>query len=144
MGRALLPALLLLLIAPGCPAPEPVSHPLYGLHRQLDCADCHPSGQDWDDVPTECHDCHGGIQPAWHFEPSCADCHDPTGWPRVDVPRRRHYPLPHSDDAITECGACHVADRQDTCEVCHSRPTMDDVHWRVPQYEVDLECLYCH
>lgn len=139
-----------LLLAVACgPRWQPhdsASFPLVASH-DLDCADCHDSGDAWH-VEHSCGECHQSERPGGHFDGDCAPCHlPPTEW-GDGVDHDERFPWPHH--GVSECTSCHPngGDYESfTCTDCHehSRDRMNGEHHEIGSYTWDSEACYdCH
>ena len=118
-------------------------YPLLGLHRILDCAQCHATLA-FGGAPTACVDCHarddvhkGGLGK------KCASCHSPNGWRLwvFDHAKETHFALLGAH-AKLECADCHhappgSAKTSAQCASCHHK---DDRHLG----EYGAQCNRCH
>ena len=95
--------------------------PLTGKHAQLECTQCHSSGQF--QIPTDCAFCH--TEPVFHagaFGTNCVECHNTSGW--ISPVFTRNHPTALGQNFLDHHGAtcrtCHtVTVNQFTCLACH-------------------------
>jgi len=127
---------------------------LEGIHRTLDCEDCHGSGGFTAQSP-DCFACHEsdyrGTRDPNHveagFPTSCPSCHDQRDWENASfahtgdfVLQGRHASASCSDcheggvyqGTSPECASCHLADYQGTTDPNHSAAGFP------------LDCEQCH
>lgn len=93
--------------------------PLLGLHRQLECVQCHKSGNMTKPLKHgRCSDCHKDIVHKGEFavngkSPDCSQCHDNNGFEVSTYTLERHnasqFKLAGAHEA-TPCIACHQKD----------------------------------
>lgn len=144
--------------------------PLSGMHTQVECSQCHPSGR-FKGTSNLCESCHQ--VPADHPVgklSNCQACHTPDGWKPAHFDHSRfqltgvHRTLSclrcHSNGVFqglsTACVSCHNppgthAGLSTNCAGCHStsgfRPSTfnhPQVGEHVPAGEVPLACSQCH
>ena len=146
--------------------------PLEGLHADVDCVDCHGSGEEAVYTPIaygRCNDCHDDPH-AGAMTGTCASCHRTVGWTTISTSNMERFfdhsatgfPLAgaHADAA---CTACHQPGRpprtallrmsyvSGTQSATYPRPLFDtcrachvDQH-TTPNGEVRWgDCLACH
>jgi len=126
---------------------------LEGVHRTLDCADCH--GEGLGKAAPDCYSCHAEdykrVQDPNHvaggFPHDCAACHpSQTSWEGARNPHLA-FPLRGRHQTI-ECAACHPNGRfQGTptdCYVCHAADYngATDPNHRAAGFPTD--CVSCH
>ena len=117
---------------------------LVGAHEQLQCGDCHRSGNLHVKLPTSCIGCHRGEDPhAGRLGSDCGRCHGNAQWKRstFDHVRDAHWALAGAH-AKLGCFDCHTASvaaqKLDTrCVSCHR---VDDVH----RGKLAAGCAACH
>jgi hypothetical protein len=101
--------------------------PLTGLHRALDCSDCHVNG--FAGTPTNCFACHRSDYNATSspnhqaagFGTDCEDCHSSSGWEGASIAHDRFWPL-NGQHRNLECEECHASGFAGTpteCVACH-------------------------
>lgn len=119
------------------------SFPLIGLHRLVNCAQCHTS-MAFDHTPTLCVECHstddvhkGGLGK------QCESCHSPNGWAqwRFDHTKQTGFALTGAHAKLT-CAECHHEEpgRSKTSPLCISCHRQDDRH----QGSYGSQCERCH
>jgi hypothetical protein len=133
---------------------HPVSFPLVGSHRAIECDDCHAAG--FQGTPTDCYACHrqdyeGTSNPnhsAAGFPTDCEQCHDSASWQSTQG-------FDHSTTSFTlagahrplDCDDCHSAGFQNTptdCYACHRQDyeATDDPNHVAAGFPRD--CEQCH
>ncbi len=145
-------------------APENFNHdltnyPLEGLHIQVDCKECHTTGNNTDPLSfNECKDCHEDYHEGEFIEngqsPDCKECHtlekkfDYTlfGFEEHNASR---FALEGAHMA-TPCFACHIdeADEKwhfrsigESCVDCHENIHRDKI---TDKFYPDNDCTSCH
>ncbi len=126
--------------------------PLEGIHRTLDCADCH-GDHGFSSQPTDCYSCHredyeGTRDPdhaAAGFPTTCQECHSPRGWEASFA--HTSFPLEGRHRTLS-CSECHAdgvyAGTPTDCATCHQddyNGTMDPNHAAAG---FPLSCEACH
>jgi hypothetical protein len=117
---------------------------LEGVHAQIDCQDCHRSGNFKDELPRDCFGCHRGEDShAGRFGKECGKCHDNLQWhtPTFDHSRDTKWPLEGRHTKV-DCHACHTAPTATQklateCLPCHRA---SDVH----AGQLGTDCASCH
>jgi len=112
-------------------------YPLLGKHAEVDCLQCHRSGDFKKPLPFQkCMDCHMPDPHNGQFAKrpdggECASCHGVEGWKPSKFTVKDHastaYPL-QGGHAKLECAQCHIPKGKDTlfkvkfqrCTDCHS------------------------
>jgi len=95
--------------------------PLTGKHAQLECTQCHSSGQFH--ISTDCASCH--TEPVFHagaFGTNCVECHNTSGWTSPVFTRDHPTALGQNflDHHGATCKTCHtITVNQFTCLACH-------------------------
>jgi len=126
---------------------------LEGIHRTLDCEDCHGSGG-FTVQPTACFACHeddyrstddpNHLQAG--FPTDCTQCHDQRGWENASfghsgfVLQGQHasascsecHPNGVYQGTSTECVSCHLADYNGTTDPNHRNAGFP------------TDCVFCH
>ena len=90
--------------------------PLTGGHADLECWDCHITGE-FQGVNTTCLGCHVGVTPAGHYHAACDICHTANNWQEIT--------WNHSGEIVADCYYCHEWDAPlvhypGQCSQCHS------------------------
>ena len=133
---------------------DPVSYsheswPLLGMHRGLDCRQCHESlvFSDVEDACSACHiDMHDGA-----LGEDCARCHTESGWLDFQQMRLQHestgFPL-RGRHARLNCRTCHTTQQwrslSTDCIGCHREEYLQTV---APEHEAAtfaVDCESCH
>jgi hypothetical protein len=126
--------------------------PLNGLHRDLDCDDCHASGGAG--THTDCVACHltdynntsNPDHQSAGISTDCEACHSTNGWLGAVADHNQFWPLTGSH-APLDCEECHAdgfAGTPTDCNACHSADydaTVDPRHV-LPTFPRDCEA--CH
>jgi hypothetical protein len=140
-------------------APEAFTHQntdfkLQGVHRELDCDDCHnperlkpelqPTGESikYRHAANNCFDCHRDDEPhQGSFGRDCVTCHQPGGWDELSIDHGlTPFPLIGSHTEVP-CASCHTqapdSKKARRCRDCH---LSDDAH----NQQLSLNCARCH
>ena len=117
---------------------------LLGAHAQLQCQDCHRSGNLQAKLPQACGGCHRGEDPhAGRLGDDCGRCHGNTQWRHAtfDHARDAHWTLAGAH-ARLKCFDCHTAAvaTQKLGTACVSCHRLDDVH----RGRLGGDCAACH
>jgi len=117
---------------------------LLGAHAELQCQDCHRSGNMQAKLPTSCIGCHRGEDPhAGRLGTDCDRCHGNVEWkqPSFDHARDAHWALTgaHAKLGCFDCHTAAVATQklETRCVSCHR---VDDVH----RGKLGADCAACH
>ena len=117
---------------------------LAGAHGQLQCQDCHRSGNLQVKLPTSCSGCHRGEDPhAGRLGGDCGRCHGNEEWKpaNFDHLRDAHWALvgAHAKLGCFDCHTAAVATQklESRCASCHQ---VDDVH----RGKLGTDCAACH
>ena len=133
------------------------SYPLEGLHAQVDCKECHTSGNLTRELKFQkcmnCHeDYHEGDFASASPQPDCSSCHileQPFTFTTygLDEHQSSDFPLMGSHEA-TPCFSCHIS--QDKWEFKNLGVTCVDCHDNIHQdlisekFYPEENCLSCH
>lgn len=99
---------------------------LEGAHTQLECQDCHRSGNLHDKLPKYCAGCHQGQDAhAGRFATECDHCHGTQKWKPVE--------FDHTRDGHWELAGLHA---KVDCHACHTAP--------LSAHKLSTECVSCH
>ncbi len=132
--------------------------PLFGVHSNLSCVDCHTSEASltFTRIGNDCINCHmqdylSTVNPNHQtsgYSTNCIDCHDPmsNGW-QSEVIGHEFFPLTGGHD-IQDCKQCHLtqvfSDASPECISCH----MDDFNSTTnPDHAASMlptDCKQCH
>ncbi|MBS0419514.1 MAG: hypothetical protein JSR66_17520 [Proteobacteria bacterium] len=117
---------------------------LLGAHSQIDCQDCHRSGNLQEQIPKDCFGCHQGQDAhATRFGQDCGQCHGNEDWKhtRFDHARDGHWELT-GQHAKVACTSCHtdVVSKQKLSQQCASCHRVNDVH----AGKLGSDCGQCH
>jgi hypothetical protein len=116
-------------------------YPLFGLHRSLDCMQCHVAN-DYKGLPFECEGCHLDVH-AGDKGPACALCHTTNDWSTNSGQNHDFgaYRLGGAHDRLA-CEVCHGPDR--SRELAGTGPQCAQCH-RDPHFgSFGPLCLDCH
>jgi hypothetical protein len=121
--------------------PSLIDHDLLGLHRQVDCRQCH-SESFFLETPTACSACHDGQDGhTAAIDDDCTQCHSPVGWAKTGFDHAlTTFALLglHEDVACHECHADDLyASTPGLCFTCHQA---DDAH----AGQFGQNCAQCH
>lgn len=117
---------------------------LLGVHAQVECRDCHRSGDFKQAIPNTCHGCHRADDAhATRLGEDCGKCHGNEVWrpSSFDHVRDAHYELLGKHGEL-DCHRCHTAPvhsqkLERECGACHR---IDDVHAGT----AGAACQQCH
>lgn len=117
---------------------------LLGAHSNLQCQQCHRSGDFKAQLPRTCEGCHRSDDAhATRFGGECSTCHTNEAWrpSPFDHSRDAHFALLGSHRDLA-CHRCHTATLRDhpvgkECSSCHK---LDDAHGGT----AGLKCEQCH
>ncbi|MBV8853037.1 MAG: hypothetical protein JOY91_06535 [Sinobacteraceae bacterium] len=117
---------------------------LEGVHADIDCRDCHRSGDLKAKIPKDCFGCHQGQDShAGRLGKDCGSCHGSDKWQQssFDHARDGHWPL-NGRHAKVDCHACHTAPvaTQKLSHECNSCHRASDVH----SGKLGRQCDQCH
>ncbi len=130
---------------------------LTGVHRTVDCAECHKSSSDlrFDRIGNECFDCHkqdfyatlspNHIQAG--YSKNCLDCHSQTAsdWTGVALD---HSFFPLSNAHNLNCNECHSSGvyqgLPNTCESCHLTDYNSTTNPSHSTAGYSKDCEQCH
>lgn len=117
-------------------------YPLIGGHTEVECGDCHGSGDKYRNAPSDCSSCHSDDDPHRGFMgEQCGDCHEPSDWLVVVFDHEStEYPLlgGHVKAACADCHADQTfQNAETTCFGCHAE---DDIH----NGRSGQDCANCH
>jgi hypothetical protein len=128
--------------------------PLQGVHKNLDCSQCHVRDSN---PPKECVNCHkddyDSAENPNHktagFPTDCEFCHYPTHMFWSQAKFDHSFPIQSGIHSIWECTDCHTSAnfRDFSCINCHShnKTRMDNKHRNVPGYSYNSQACYgCH
>jgi len=132
-------------------------YPLEGLHKDVDCKECHTTSLTDPLAHSQCVDCHEDYHEgqftvaATGFTPDCAECHTVDGFEgslfTIENHQETSFPLEGAHIA-TPCFACHLPDDKwefrnigERCVDCH-----EDVHegYIAAEFYPNQECTTCH
>ncbi len=132
-------------------------YPLEGIHREVDCKECHTTNLTDPLAHSQCVDCHEDYHEgqfmvaATGFTPDCAECHTVDGFEgslfTIENHQETKFPLEGAHIA-TPCFACHLPDDKwefrnigERCVDCH-----EDVHegFIAAEFYPNQECTTCH
>lgn len=132
--------------------------PLFGVHSNLSCVDCHTSETNLNFTPigNDCINCHmqdynSTVYPNHQlsdFSTNCIDCHDPMrdGW-ESDIIGHEFFPLTGGHD-IQDCKQCHVskifADASPECTSCHLDDYNSTTNPNHAASQLPTDCRQCH
>jgi len=117
---------------------------LEGAHANVDCQDCHRSGNLKDKIPKDCFGCHQGQDShAGRLGAQCGECHGNDKWQPVSFEHTRdgHWELSGRHQKVA-CHSCHTAavatqKLPTDCATCHRA---SDVH----AGKLGMQCDQCH
>src|SRR6185312_1746832 len=117
---------------------------LEGAHANVDCQDCHRSGNLKDKIPKDCLGCHQGQDShAGRLGAQCGECHGNDKWQPVSFEHTRdgHWELSGRHQKVA-CHSCHTAavatqKLPTDCATCHRA---SDVH----AGKLGMQCDQCH
>ncbi len=132
--------------------------PLSGVHRALDCAQCHASASNlqFERIGNDCINCHlkdynAATNPNHKlagFSMECTECHNlfTPGW-GTDKVKHDFFPLTKGHD-ISDCAKCHVGgDYTNTptnCVACHQKDFQSTVNPNHLTLNIPTDCAMCH
>ena len=113
---------------------------LIGLHRQLDCKQCHLTAK-YEETPSACYDCHKRKDVhKGAMKKDCGLCHNPNDWSMwlFDHDRQTRYALKGAHREL-HCELCHrnAEPLSNQCYDCHRD---DDAH----HGRFGTRCQQCH
>ncbi|MEM9102515.1 MAG: cytochrome c3 family protein [Pseudomonadota bacterium] len=116
---------------------------LLGSHKNLECEDCHTSGNLSDNLGRSCIDCHkNDDKHNGTLGEQCARCHNEVSWDNkiVFTHDLTRFPLLGMHKQVT-CGECHLtedfSEASEQCIDCHKK---DDYH----KGTLGDDCAMCH
>jgi len=105
---------------------QETGYALLGAHADIDCLDCHRSGNYKQKIPKDCEGCHRADDVhATRFGGKCDDCHNNDRW------KPENY-----DHLARHKFALIGAHAKFACDVCHTAPTATQ--------KLGKKCLDCH
>ena len=128
--------------------------PLSGRHREIDCVDCHSSGQ-VKGLPAVCVYCHledflNASDPDHKqlgFHTDCEVCHgtDAVSWENVTIDHNRYWPIQGAHSKL-ECSQCHVKSLNlpTDCSGCHKKEYSSAVQPNHKNAGFSTNCEVCH
>ncbi len=132
--------------------------PLTGVHKSLDCAQCHLSAStlQFERIGNDCINCHlkdfnAATNPDHKkagFSTDCTQCHDlfNPGW-TTDKVKHDFFPLTKGHE-ISDCAKCHVGgDYSNTptnCFACHQPDFTGTTNPNHVQADFPTDCATCH
>ncbi len=132
--------------------------PLFGVHDQISCAECHTSQNtlQWNRVGGECADCHmADFQATTEpnhiesgFSTECIECHLPTTevWSPGGL-FHDFFPLTQGHD-IADCNECHTPGTYEglssECVDCHLKDYNNTINPNHQAANFGMNCASCH
>jgi hypothetical protein len=118
-------------------------YPLAGAHKQVKCAQCHGTGNDYRGITRSCIGCHKDDDPhRGQLGRNCQDCHTVASWKQVKAfsHTQTGFSLTGAHSQAT-CLSCHTGQRwkglSGSCIGCHRK---DDLH----RGSRGTNCADCH